>query len=137
MSKIKLSEISIVSNVEKQKLLVDFNNTMAEYPREKTIVDLFHEQAMKTPDRIALTIGKDNLSYSELHRKSNQVARLLQKQGTGREQVVGLLVNRSVEMIVGILGILKAGAAYLPIDPDYPEERIRYMLDDSGAEKLI
>ncbi|HEK9101352.1 TPA: AMP-binding protein, partial [Bacillus pseudomycoides] len=136
MSKIKLSEISIVSNVEKQKLLVDFNNTMAEYPREKTIVDLFHEQAMKTPDRIALTIGKDNLSYSELHRKSNQVARLLQKQGTGREQVVGLLVNRSVEMIVGILGILKAGAAYLPIDPDYPEERIRYMLDDSGAEKL-
>ncbi|MGG3660350.1 non-ribosomal peptide synthetase, partial [Bacillus pseudomycoides] len=137
MSKIKLSEISIVSNVEKQKLLVDFNNTMAEYPRKKTIVDLFHEQAMKTPDRIALTIGKDNLSYSELHRKSNQVARLLQKQGAGREQVVGLLVNRSVEMIVGILGILKAGAAYLPIDPDYPEERIRYMLDDSGAEKLI
>ncbi|WP_176134307.1 non-ribosomal peptide synthetase, partial [Bacillus pseudomycoides] len=123
--------------MEKQKLLVDFNNTMAEYPRKKTIVDLFHEQAMKTPDRIALTIGKDNLSYSELHRKSNQVARLLQKQGAGREQVVGLLVNRSVEMIVGILGILKAGAAYLPIDPDYPEERIRYMLDDSGAEKLI
>ncbi|MBT2757895.1 AMP-binding protein, partial [Mesobacillus foraminis] len=135
--KIKLSEISFISKTEEQQLLVDFNNRNVKYPRDKTIVDLFQEQAAKAPDRIAVTTGKDMLSYGELNRQSNQVASFLKKQGAGREQIVALLADRSPEMIVSILGVLKAGAAYLPIDPDYPEERISYMLEDSGAGSLI
>ncbi|WP_158287213.1 non-ribosomal peptide synthetase [Mesobacillus foraminis] len=135
--KIKLSEINFITKTEEQQLLIDFNNKNVKYPRDRTIVDLFQEQATKAPNRIAVTTGKDMLSYGELHRKSNQVASFLKKQGTGRQQIVALLADRSPEMIVSILGVLKAGAAYLPIDPDYPEERISYMLEDSGAKSLI
>ncbi|WP_142332242.1 condensation domain-containing protein, partial [Bacillus pseudomycoides] len=129
--------IQLATPYESSRILKEFNPPEAEYPREKTIHGIFMNKVKKAPDKVALQYKEGSMSYSELHRKSNQVARHLQKQGVGREQIVGLLVDRSPEMIISILGILKAGAAYLPIDPDYPEERIRYMLEDSGAEKLI
>ncbi|WP_181215980.1 non-ribosomal peptide synthetase, partial [Mesobacillus foraminis] len=132
-----ISEVQLATPSEVGKILNAFNSPHSEFPREKTIHEIFAGQAKNAADNIAVIYEKGTMSYGELHRKSNQVARLLRKQGAGRGQIIGLLADRSSEMIVSILGVLKAGAAYLPIDPDYPEQRISYMLDDSGAESLI
>jgi amino acid adenylation domain-containing protein len=155
----KLSEIVIITRSEKQQILFDFNDTKAGYPKNKTIHRLFEEQAKTTPDNIALIEQNSKsevqnlkqqgtrrlaplsepvmITYGELNEKSNQLAGLLQEKGVLPDTIVGIMVERSVEMIIGIFGILKAGGAYLPIDPDYPEERIDFMLKDSGAEILL
>ncbi|SFJ97465.1 AMP-binding protein, partial [Thermoflavimicrobium dichotomicum] len=114
-----------------------FNETRMDYPREKTIHALFEEQVEKTPDQIAVVCEGEKWTYRELNERANQVARVLRKQGVGPEQVVGLLVRPSLEMIVGVLAVLKAGGAYLPIDASYPSERIQFMLEDSGARWLL
>ncbi|MFC4545042.1 AMP-binding protein, partial [Paenactinomyces guangxiensis] len=132
-----LSEIELVTETEKQQLLVEFNDTEADYPREKTLHELFEEQVRKTPDHMVVVFGEERLTYRELNERANQLARALREKGIRRNEFVGLLVERSVEMIVGILGILKAGGAYVPIDPAYPSDRIRYMLEDSGARWLL
>ncbi|UCH92681.1 MAG: amino acid adenylation domain-containing protein, partial [Candidatus Aminicenantes bacterium] len=155
---IKLKDVEIITGEEKQRILYEFNNTDANYPKHKTLHRLFEEQMEQTPDHIALVgahelhelhekgtrglaplynCGEIQLSYSELNRKSNQLAYLLKGKGVKPDTIVGLMVKRSVEMIIGILGILKAGGAYLPIDLGYPEERIDFMLKDSGAEILL
>jgi amino acid adenylation domain-containing protein len=142
-------EIDILSEEEKQQLLVDFNKTDAEYPHDMTIHQLFAEQAEQTPDYIALvghtegTRGLAPLSdpisitYNQLNRKSNQLASLLKEKGVKSDTIVGILLERSIDMIIGILGILKAGGAYLPINPEYPEERINYMLKESDSRVLL
>lgn len=107
------------------------------YPTHKTIVDLFDEQVQQTPDRVALTFGDNVLTYNQLNRKSNQLARHLQEVGVKAETLVPICLNRSLEMIIGILGILKAGGAYVPIDPDYPADRIDYMLSDLNSTVLV
>jgi non-ribosomal peptide synthetase component F len=130
----------IVSPGERQKLLYEFNDTKAGYPKEKTIHQLFEEQAVRTGDRIAVvSMAHDtqHLAYRELDIKSNQLACRLMEKGVQPGTIAGLMVERSLEMITGILGILKAGGAYLPIDPGYPEERIRYLLTDSKAKVLV
>ncbi|SFJ95232.1 non-ribosomal peptide synthetase, partial [Thermoflavimicrobium dichotomicum] len=132
-----LREIQLVTEEEKVQIFQVFNDTQANYPSEKTIHALFEEQVEKTPDQIAVVCAGESLTYRELNERANQVARVLRKQGAGPKSVVGLLTDRSVEMMIGILGILKSGAAYVPIDPDYPEERILYMLEDSGAKWLL
>ena len=144
----RIAEIDILSKKEKHQLLVQFNQTTTEYPRDKTIHRLFAEQAEQTPDKIAV-IGPSQLkyrsymtyrtyiSYNELNEQTNQLAHLLQKRGVGTDSIVGIMIERSLEMIIGILGILKAGAAYLPIETEYPQERIDYMLKDSGAKILL
>jgi len=132
-----LEQIEMISEEEKHKLLYEFNNTYAEYPKDKTIHELFEEQAAKTPDNIAAVYEDKVLTYRELNRKANQLARVLRDNGAGADSIVGIMVERSLEMIVGILGILKAGGAYLPIDPEYPEERKQYILEDSKANLLI
>ncbi|MFC4547675.1 condensation domain-containing protein, partial [Paenactinomyces guangxiensis] len=132
---IHLSDIELLTEPEKQQLLAEFNDT-ADYPREKTLHELFEEQVRKTSDHMAVVFGEERLTYRELNERANQLARALREKGIRRNEFVGLLVERSVEMIVGILGILKAGGAYVPIDPAYPSERIRYMLEDSGARWL-
>ncbi|NIM11547.1 MAG: amino acid adenylation domain-containing protein [Candidatus Aminicenantes bacterium] len=151
----KLSSIEIISGEEKKQMLFDFNDTASEFTGDKTLHELFADQAARTPEKIALvgswqgvalvhpankgeiTGETGQLTYGELNKRSNQVARLLYEKGVEPDTAVGIMVERSIEMIVGILAILKAGAAYLPIDPDYPEERIRYMLEDSNAKVLV
>ena len=144
----KVHKIGILSKKEKQQLLVDFNDTVADYPRDKTLHELFTGQVEQTPDSTAVVgparvkyrtymTHKTYISYRELNEKSNQLASLLKEKGIKPDTIVGILLERSIEMIIAILAILKAGGAYLPIDPEYPEERINYMLKDSGAKILL
>ncbi len=162
---IKLNEIEILSGDEKKKIIYQFNDTESAYPGDKTIHRLFEEQVSRTPDRIALhgcmiawmhdcmdtwmdgevgatavetlraTSLQIQMSYRQLNEQSNYLAGLLMEKGVRPDRIVGLMIERSVEMIVGIMGILKSGGAYLPIDPDYPQERIDYMLTDSKMTK--
>ncbi|MGB7604817.1 MAG: amino acid adenylation domain-containing protein [Lutisporaceae bacterium] len=133
----KLSEIEILTEKERQQILIDFNNTKATYPKDKTIHQLFEEQVERTPAAVAAVYDKKSLTYKELDIKANQLARTLRNKGVKADSIVGLMVERSLEMLVGILGILKAGGAYLPIDPEYPSDRIAYMLEDSNANIML
>jgi amino acid adenylation domain-containing protein/non-ribosomal peptide synthase protein (TIGR01720 family) len=133
----KLSQLEILPEEEKRSLLFDFNDTQTAYPAEKTIHQLFEEQVAKTPDHIALIFEDQQLTYEELNVKANQLARGLRENGTKPDTIIGILTERSLEMIIGILSILKAGGAYLPLDPEYPPERIQYMVEDSGAHLLL
>ncbi|WP_408955077.1 amino acid adenylation domain-containing protein [Natroniella sp. ANB-PHB2] len=135
--KIKLSEINMLSSKEKDKLLYEFNDTAMEYPTDKTIFELFERQVEKTPDNIAVVFEDEELTYQELNQKSNQLANLLRKKGVEPNDVVGIMLEPSMEMVVGVLAILKAGAAYLPIDANYPMERINYMVEDSNLDILL
>lgn len=134
---ITLNEIEIVTPDEKKKILYDFNNTSADYPRDKTITQLFEEQVEKTPDNIAVVFEDQKLTYRELNQRANSLANYLRSQKIGRNDIVGIMVNRSLEMIISILAVLKSGACYIPIDPEYPQDRIEYMLNNSNAKLLL
>ncbi|HLP44988.1 MAG TPA: amino acid adenylation domain-containing protein, partial [Candidatus Kapabacteria bacterium] len=136
---LKIREIVLLTDEEKNRLLYDFNNTAIDYPKNKTIHQLFAEQVEKAPDHISLAqiCRPIAMSYNELNERSNQLAGLLIEKGARADQIIGIKMERSIEMITGLLGILKSGGAYLPIDPEYPRERIKYMLKDSGARILI
>ncbi len=134
---ITLNEIEIVTPDEKKKILYDFNNTSADYPRDKTITQLFEEQVEKTPDNIAVVFGNQKLTYRELNQRANSLASYLRSQKIVRNDIVGIMVNRSLEMIISILAVLKSGACYIPIDPEYPQDRIEYMLNNSNAKLLL
>jgi amino acid adenylation domain-containing protein len=139
----ELTHLEILSEEEKHRVLYDFNQTAVKYPGNKTIHELFEEQAEKTPHRVSLVDSKNRtgeavqLTYGELNQRSDQVAVHLKEKGVRAGAVMGIMMGRCVEMVVGILGILKTGGAYLPIDPDYPQERIDYMLKDSNAGILL
>ncbi|MCP5049063.1 MAG: amino acid adenylation domain-containing protein, partial [bacterium] len=135
---IRISQIEIVTKEEKQRILYEFNDTGGDYSRDKTIHRLFEEQAEKTPDHIAVVDAHGAaITYNQLNREANRLAFHLAGKGVRPDTIVGIKIERSIEMVTGIFGILKAGGAYLPIDPDYPKERIDFMLRDSGAEVLI
>ena len=136
-AEIPVSQIEMITPEEKRRILYDFNVTLADVPRVKTIHRLFEEQAERTPDHAAVVYRAERLTYRELNEQANRLARTLRAEGVRPDGLVGIMAERSLEMVVGILGILKAGGAYVPIDPDYPGERIRYMLDDSGAQLLV
>lgn len=133
----KLGSLSILTESEKQQILIDWNNTKADYPRDKCIHQLFEEQVIKTPNNIAISFKNKQLTYQELNEKANQLAHYLQKLGVKTETLVGICIERSLEMIIGILGILKAGGAYVPLDPNYPQERLKFMLEDSQISILL
>jgi len=133
----KLSTLSLLGEAERDRVLVEWNDTAAEYPKDKCLHELFAKQAAKTPDAIAVVFEDKRLSYRELERRSNQLANYLQRMGLGPEMIVGLCIERSIEMVVGLLGILKAGGAYLPLDPSYPQERLAFMLTDSQAPIVV
>lgn len=134
----KISDINILSEKEKNKILYEFNNTKTDYPKDKTIVQLFEQQVQKTPDNIALVFEDKHLTYKELNKKANSLAYYLRNNiQISRNDLVGIMVNRSLEMIISILAVLKAGGAYIPIDPSYPNERVSYMLDNSQAKVLL
>ena len=135
---IKLKNIDILSQEEKNKILYEFNNTSAEYPKNKTITDLFEEQVEKTPDKIAVVFEDQKLTYKELNKKANSLAYYLRFQKNIKQNdLIGIMVNRSLEMIISILGVLKSGGAYIPIDPTFPKDRIDYMLNNSNAKLLL
>ena len=136
-TRLKISDVKLLSKAEKEQLLTEFNNTASQYPRHKTIHELFAEQAGRTPHNTALHGENLSITYKELNQRSAGLAYLLKEKGVKSDTIAAIMVNRCPEMIVGILGILKAGAAYMPIDPDYPQERIRYMLADSSAKILL
>ncbi|MEG3918021.1 amino acid adenylation domain-containing protein [Microcoleus sp. T3_A4] len=133
----RLSDLSILTAIEQHKLLVEWNQTQQDYPKNLCIHQLFEAQVEQTPDAVAVIFKEEQLTYRELNAKANQLAHHLQGLGVKPETLVGICVERSLEMIVGILGILKAGGAYVPIDPAYPSERIAYMLDDSQLPVLL
>ncbi|WCT58026.1 amino acid adenylation domain-containing protein [Paenibacillus kyungheensis] len=132
-----LSEIGVLKNNEIEILTNQFNNTQAEYDKEATLPHLFEEQTARTPDQTAAVFSTGSWTYSELNKRANQLARTLQAKGVKPDQLVGVLLERSPEMMMGLLAILKAGGAYVPIDPTYPKERISYVLQDSGASLLL
>ncbi|QYX31920.1 non-ribosomal peptide synthetase [Sphaerospermopsis torques-reginae] len=132
-----LENLPGLTEQEKQQILVEWNNTTVDYPQHLCIHELFAAQVEKTPDNIAAVFNGQKLTYQELNHQANKVAHYLQSLGVGTEVLVGISVERSLEMIVGLLGILKAGAAYLPLDPTYPKERISFMLSDSQVQVLL
>ncbi|MCP5103050.1 MAG: amino acid adenylation domain-containing protein, partial [bacterium] len=142
---VMLKEIEIISEEEKRRVLYEFNNRESAYPASKTIHRLFEEQAAAAPHRAAIVGTVFEMSgapvsavtYGELNRKSVQLSHLLREKGVEPDSIVGLMVEPCVEMFVGMLAVLKAGGAYLPIDPGYPEERTQFMLSDSGASILL
>ena len=134
---IKLSEIDIVSEEERSRILFDFNDTNTKYPEDKTIQQLFEKQVERTPDNTAAGCGNKYLTYRELNAKANQLAGVLREKGIKAGSIVPIMLERSIEMLIGALSVLKSGGAYLPIDPEYPEDRVRFMLEDSGAEVLL
>ena len=133
----QLSQISLMTEAEQQQLLVDYNQTAVELPSHDCVHHLFEAQAAETPEATALIFEGQTLSYGELNRKANQLARHLRSAGVGPEVLVGIMMQRSLDMIVGMLAVLKAGGAYLPLDPEYPRERLAFMLDDSAAHVLL
>ena len=135
---IHLNNLEIVTLEEKNKILYDFNNTSTEYPKNKTIIELFEEQVNRTPNNIAVVFENQKLTYRELNEKANSLAHFLRfEKNISRNEFVGIMVNRSLEMIISILAVLKSGAAYIPIDPTYPKDRIDYMLENSNAKILL
>ncbi|WP_052347424.1 hybrid non-ribosomal peptide synthetase/type I polyketide synthase [Planktothrix prolifica] len=132
-----LRELPLLSPAERHQLLVDWNNTKTDYPQDQCIHQLFEAQVERTPDAIAVVFENQQLTYTELNGRANQLAHYLQSLGVGPEVLVGIAVERSFEMIVGLLGILKAGGAYVPLDPDYPTERLQFMLEDSQVSLLL
>ncbi|MFB2981899.1 amino acid adenylation domain-containing protein [Microseira sp. BLCC-F43] len=132
-----VKQLTLLTTAEQHQLLVEWNNTQLSYPQNASLPDLFAKQVLQTPDNIAVEFVGQKLTYRELDEQANQLANYLQSLGVGTENLVGLCVERSPLMIVGLLGILKAGAAYLPLDPSYPQERLAFMLSDSQASVLL
>jgi amino acid adenylation domain-containing protein len=133
----KIGKLRMLIPAEEEQLLKTFNDAASNYPKDKSITDIFEEQAAKTPQNIALVHEEEAVTYSELNERANQLARYLQKKGVKEETLVPICLERGIGMITGILGILKAGGAYVPIDPEYPHDRISYMLEDTAARVLV
>jgi amino acid adenylation domain-containing protein len=132
-----ISELKILSEGERVQLLTGWNDTAVEYPRDRCLHELFEEQAERTPHAVAVALGEERITYGELNRRANQLACCLRRRGVKSEARVGLMFERSVEMVVALLGILKAGGAYAPLDPALPRERLRFMVEDAGIEVLL
>ena len=121
----------------RRHVVAEFNNTARAYPYDKCVHELFEAQVERTPSAIAVVADDRQLTYAELNERANQLARFLRRFGIGPDSLVGLCVDRSLEMIVGILGVLKAGAGYVPMDPTYPEDRLAFMLQDANVFVLL
>lgn len=137
MPKVIIAQINVLSEAEKKQVLYEFNDTEMDFPREKTIHELVVQRTEQAPDEIALIYEGVKMTYRELNIRTNQVAHLLRGMEVTRDEILGIMAERSIDMVIGILGVLKAGGAYMPIDPDYPLERIKYMLENSNARILL
>lgn len=132
-----ISTLPLLSPEERQQLLVEWNSTAKDYSSEGLIHELIEVQASRTPHAIAVVYENKSLTYEELNRRANQLARYLRRHGVGLDDLVGICMERSLEMVVGLLGILKAGAAYLPLEPTYPTQRLAFMLEDADPPLLL
>jgi amino acid adenylation domain-containing protein len=133
----RIEQLPLLTEPERRQLLVGWNETAGEYDADTTVHELFERQAARTPAALAVVSHTERLTYSELSRRSTRLARYLRRLGIAPGRRVGLLVERSAEMLVGLLGVLKAGAAYVPLDPQFPRERLDYMLADAGVAVLL
>lgn len=133
----RISSLSILDPREREQLLVGWNDTIRAYPLDRCIHEMFEAQVAKTPDSVALAYEDIELSYGELNARANRLARFLRSRGVGPDRRVALCVERSVEMVIGMLAVLKAGGAYVPLDASYPLERLRYILEDSAPTVLL
>lgn len=127
----------LLTETERHKLLVEWNNTTSNYPRDKCIHQLFEATVERVPEAVAVVFEGEQLTYGELNARANHLAHYLQALGVGPEVLAGICVERSLEMVVGLLGILKAGGAYVPLDPAYPKECLAFMLEDSSVPVLL
>jgi amino acid adenylation domain-containing protein len=133
----RLSELQLLRSQEQEQILLDWNNTVVEYPQEQCIHQLFEEQVERTPEAVAVVYEDEQVTYRELNERANRLAHYLQSQEVGPGTLVGICVERSVEMVVGLLGILKAGGAYVPIDPQHPRARAALMLADAQVRLVL
>ena len=133
----RLTDLPLLAENERRRLLVDWNRTEVDYPRDRCVHELVDAQARRTPDAIALVFRDKSISYRELSQRVERLAARLHGLGVQKDQRVGIHVDRSLEMVVGLLGILKAGGAYVPLDPGYPRERLSYMISDAQADVLL
>jgi len=133
----RVGELSLLSESERYQILEEWNATGKQYPDRRSLVEMFQAQAAENPRATAFRCQAEKLSYGELNRRANQVAHYLQKLGVGPEVVTGVCLERGLELVVALLGVLKAGGGYLPLDPTYPSERLQYMLADAGAGVLL
>jgi amino acid adenylation domain-containing protein len=133
----RISQLHILTPKERHQILVEWNATEAEYPRQYCVHQLFEQQVERTPEAVACQFESEQITYLSLNQRANQIAHALQRRGIGPGQHVGILVERSLDMIVGLLGIQKSGAAYVPLDPGYPADRLRFMLEDAAVTLLL
>jgi amino acid adenylation domain-containing protein len=133
----RLSDLPLLTPAERHTLLVEWNNTQVDYPKDICIHQLFEAQVERTPEAVAVVFESQQLTYRELNRRANQLAHHLRSLGVDPDTLVGICLERSLEMVVGLLGILKAGGAYVPLDPAYPQERLTFMLEDSQVPVLL
>jgi amino acid adenylation domain-containing protein len=132
-----LSDLSLLSDTDRHKLLFDWNATFAGYPKNKPFDQIFSEQAALTPHATAVSFGSEALSYAELDRRSNRLAHWLQRQGAGVGALVGISLEPSLDMLIAIIGVLKSGGAYVPLDPNYPQERLDFIRQDAGLAVVL
>jgi amino acid adenylation domain-containing protein len=133
----RISDFSFLTEPERRQLLTDWNDTKTDYPSEKCIHEWFESQVQRTPESVAVVFANRRMTYTELDRRSNQLARHLKSFGVGPEVLVGIHLEPSLEMVVGLFGILKAGGAYVPLDTTYPRERLAFMLEDAKVSVLL
>jgi len=133
----KLDDLPLLSAAARQQLVTQWNATDADYPRQQCLHELFEQQAQQRPDAVAVSCGQQQLTYKELNERANRLARYLRHRGAAPDVMIGICVERSLEMLVGILGILKSGAAYVPLSPGTPAERLAVMLEDSHPPVLL
>src|SRR5260221_6176542 len=126
-----IGELQLLTEAEQRQVLMEWNDTVMDYPKDCCLHQLFEAQAEHTPDAVAVVFEDDCLTYQELNSKANRLAHYLQQLGIGPETLVGIYMERSLQMVVALLGILKAGGAYVPLDPAYPQERVAFMLQDA------
>ncbi len=134
---LKLSQLPLLTESERQQIIVEHNDTAEDFPLSQTLPHLFSAQAARTPQAIAVQFGAEQLTFAELDARSNQLARYLQERGAGRETHVALCLDRSLDLVVSLLAVLKAGAAYLPLDPGYPKDRSAFIVQDARVPLLI
>lgn len=133
----RLADLPLLSDVERRRMLVDWNDTRRDYPLDTGVHRLIEAQVERTPDAVALMFEDEALTYANLNRRANRLAHYLRGQGVGTETLVGVFLERSLDMVVGVLGILKAGGAYVPLDPTTPRERLGYMIEDTDLPFIL
>ncbi|HEX7331308.1 MAG TPA: amino acid adenylation domain-containing protein [Pyrinomonadaceae bacterium] len=134
---VPVSRVSLVNGAERERMLVEWNNTHLDYVHDTCIHEVFEQQAQSTPQNVAVVFEGEEVSYEDLNRRANQLAHHLRSLGVRAETPVGVYVERSIDMIVGLLAILKSGGVYVPLDPAYPSERLSWMVEDAGVSFII